>query len=295
MKEYSLAVIDDSPDDCFAITRQLSKDPHHRYRVESFHSLKAGVDALNQADFDLFLVDLDLGGESGMDLLRHARDLAIPKPVVIVTGNDNPAVDMEALDLGATDFINKNEINTQTLSRTIRHAITRKAHEIKLQFAANHDGLTRLAHKHHFEQEFERALARHQRNGNQLALVLLDLNKFKPVNDQHGHQAGDHVLQTVAERLSQWVRGGDLVGRLGGDEFGILLEDIDPSTKLEPLLADIREKIAEPISYSDYHIQITSSAGVATFPNDGHQSSQLFETADGRMYLEKGQRATSTN
>lgn len=295
MTHYKIAVIDDSPDDCFAIRRQLGKDSHYQYEVEAFNTFVAGADALSDTSFDLYFVDLDIAGDSGMDLLRRAKDLALPRPVVIVTGNDNPAVDMLALELGATDFINKNELNTQTLSRTIRHSITRKAHEIKLQFAANHDGLTQLAYKHHFEKEFERALARHKRNAKQMALMLLDLDDFKPVNDQHGHRAGDLVLRTVAERLSTMVRGGDLIGRLGGDEFGILLEDLDESAELNLMSDEIRAKVALPITIANKDLQVSCSIGLSIFPLNGNTSQVLFEQADEQMYRQKVQTKAAVN
>lgn len=292
MNNYSIAVIDDSLDDCLIIQRQLSRDDHDHYTTQCFNTYDTGLNAIASNSFDLYFIDLDLNGRSGLDLLAQARELNIQRPLVIVTGNENPAVDMKALELGATDFINKNELNAQTLSRTVRHAVTRKAHELRLEHAANHDGLTGLAHKSHFHSELERALARHHRSQTMLSVALLDLNAFKPINDTHGHLAGDHVLQTIAQRLNALVRSGDLVGRLGGDEFGILLENIESPDQLTQLFEQIDETLAQPFEFQDQTLQVSCSLGAAYFPSDGLDAAGLIEAADQRMYSNKNRLRT---
>ncbi len=287
MQNYSIAVIDDSLDDCLVIQRQLSRDDHDHYTTRCFNTYEKGLDAIVSDAFDLYFIDLDLNGRSGLDLLAQARELNLKRPLVIVTGNENPVVDMKALELGATDFINKNELNAHTLSRTIRHSITRKAHELKLQHAANHDGLTGLAHKSHFHDELERAIARHRRTHTSLSVALLDLNEFKPINDTHGHLAGDFVLQTVAHRLNGLVRKGDLVGRLGGDEFGILLENIDTPAQLDPLFTQFQDYLSQSIDFQGRSLQVGCSLGVAHYPQDGEDLTQLMSSADQRMYANK--------
>lgn len=295
MKSYSIAVVDDSMDDCRAIQRHLARANQESYRVHCLNGFEAGRAAITDQQFDLYLIDLDIDGRSGLELIQTARDAQVSAPIVVVTGNDNPSIDIQALEMGATDFISKEEINSQSLARTIRHAFTRKAYELKLEHAANHDGLTELAHKSHFNSELARAIARHKRNDSLLAVALIDLNHFKPVNDHYGHLAGDSVLQTVARRLRQLVRRGDLVGRLGGDEFGILLEDVDSPAQLEELFSQIHEYIEKPIDYQGQNISISCSTGVAHFPEDGASPDSLMSMADSRMYNHKARTRHALN
>lgn len=286
MTQYNVVIIDDSADDCLAMERQLSKDKHYRYSVRSVHDFDQGVDAMLEQKADVYFVDLNLNGRSGMDILRRAALEGNTKPLIMVTGNDNPVVDMQALELGATDFINKSELSTQLLSRTIRHAIIRKTSEIALRHAATHDALTELAHKKHFESELMRAIARHERSGNTLGLLLIDLDRFKPINDTYGHSAGDALLKQVASGLIRSVRAGDLVGRLGGDEFGVLIEAID-GNDLERFIDMITACVENPIHWRNCELQVGCSVGAAIYPKDASSASNLIEVADQRMYLEK--------
>ena len=291
MAHLNISIIDDSFDDCLAITRRLAKDADNHYETELLHDFESGLAAILDQTADLYFVDLDLDGANGLELLRRAQAAQNRKPIVVVTGNENPAIDMQALDLGATDFLNKNEISERLLTRTIRHAITRKAWELKWQHAANHDALTELAQKHHFQTELSRAISRHQRSGDAMALVLIDLDRFKPVNDEHGHSAGDALLKRVAESLTRSVRNGDLVGRLGGDEFAILLECIHDED-LASIEKVVQDRVADPMRWRGKELSVGCSLGTAVFPTDGDSVDALMEIADTRMYANK-QRSAS--
>lgn len=287
MADYRISIIDDSFDDCLALTRRLSQIDGHHYHTTLIHDVETGFDAITEQHADLYFIDLDLDGHNGLDLLRRAQFANNRKPIVVVTGNENPIIDMQALELGATDFINKNELSPLMLNRTIRHAITRKAHELRLQHAATHDALTELAQKHHFQAELDRAISRHLRSGNSFGLLLLDLDQFKPVNDEHGHRAGDELLKRVAEALQRSVRNGDLVGRLGGDEFGVLLESVT-ADDLATIRNVISRRVQHPMSWRNTKVQVGCSIGAAVYPSDAKSAQALLEIADHRMYAEKG-------
>jgi len=120
-----------------------------------------------------------------------------------------------------------------------------------------------------------------------LALMLLDLNKFKPVNDTHGHAVGDLLLQQVAERLQQAIRSSDTVARIGGDEFIILLPAVDEFHHAALVAEKIQHSIALPFDIHGLEIQISCSIGVACFPEDGETDLVLSKVADQRMYQQK--------
>jgi diguanylate cyclase (GGDEF)-like protein len=125
---------------------------------------------------------------------------------------------------------------------------------------------------------------RHKKN---LALMLLDLNKFKPVNDTHGHAVGDLLLQQVAERLLNTVRASDTVARIGGDEFIILLPKVDECHSAALLAEKIQHAIALPFDIHGLNIQISCSIGLACYPQDGDSDLILSKVADQRMYQQK--------
>ena len=130
-------------------------------------------------------------------------------------------------------------------------------------------------------------VARAKRNNHRLALLFVDLNDFKPVNDQHGHQTGDRLLRVVAQRLMGAVREVDTVARVGGDEFAVILEAIGDADDAAVVAAKIAESIGEPFSIDRHTLSIGASTGIAIYPGDGDGVSSLLQHADAEMYRVK--------
>ena len=131
------------------------------------------------------------------------------------------------------------------------------------------------------------ALVRAKRQREQLALLLLDLDGFKNINDKMGHAAGDELLRQVAERLLSCIRGSDTACRYGGDEFVLLLPEVDGETRALAVAAKIRARLAEPYMLDGHPVLVTASIGVALYPVDGLSQSDLIKQADVAMYLAK--------
>ena len=163
----------------------------------------------------------------------------------------------------------------------------RKQVEERLSYAANHDPLTRLPNRTLFTERLTRAIARAQRNRNLVALLFIDLDRFKQVNDTMGHLAGDMLLQQVAERLSGCIRQGDTVARLSGDEFTIILEDVQDSRDVAVVAHKVLRGLTEPFALSGGEAHISSSIGVALYPTDGGDPQTLLKLADAAMYRAK--------
>jgi diguanylate cyclase (GGDEF)-like protein/PAS domain S-box-containing protein len=155
-----------------------------------------------------------------------------------------------------------------------------------LEHQANHDPLTGLANRAHFFKVLERAMERARRDGQPCAVVFLDLDGFKLVNDRHGHVFGDAALASVAHRLQYSVRPGDLVGRLGGDELAVLLTSVADAEEAEAVASRLSESLAAPYTVFDQTITIGASAGVAVAgPDDDAEA--LLREADAAMYRVK--------
>ncbi len=160
---------------------------------------------------------------------------------------------------------------------------------LALRRQALHDPLTGLGNRMLLQEHLQPAVAQALRCGSSGYVLLLDLNRFKPVNDTYGHAAGDAVLQTVAQRLLHCVREADTVIRLGGDEFVLLISHCPTPEELAALCDRIRRSLAEPITWQGQTLHISTSIGCAQFPRDGTHSDALLAHADQAMYGDKGQ------
>lgn len=156
-----------------------------------------------------------------------------------------------------------------------------------LERVAYHDGLTRLPNRHLLMDRLRQSLASAERHGHRLALCFIDLDGFKPVNDQHGHEAGDHLLIEIARLLSNGVRQVDTVARLGGDEFVLLLPDFDHVTQIEEILDRLLQAVSQPVAYGSERLQVGMSIGIALYPDHADSGEKLIERADQAMYLAK--------
>ena len=166
-------------------------------------------------------------------------------------------------------------------------AIERVRMQEQLQHMARHDGLTGLPNRQLFLDRLDAALARAVRSGGGFALLYLDLDHFKDVNDRHGHAAGDVLLCEVARRLQHGVRDVDTVGRIGGDEFVVLLEGVDKSADAALIAAKLAARFDKPIAAGGHELLIAPSIGHALYPFDGVTAAHLLEHADAAMYRAK--------
>ncbi|WP_077529783.1 diguanylate cyclase [Vreelandella utahensis] len=162
-----------------------------------------------------------------------------------------------------------------------------------LQKQANHDPLTGLANRKHLQERLMEAAARAGRSGESFALVVIDLDRFKQINDTYGHTAGDDVLLTIGSSLQALTRASDTVARIGGDEFVLLLEGIQKDKDLDRLRADLARIGDAPIPLkSGQEVLVGLSIGVAIYPDDTEELDDLFSQADADMYRHKGNRIT---
>ncbi len=165
-----------------------------------------------------------------------------------------------------------------------------KASESRLEFLAHHDPLTQLPNRLLLTSRLEHAIEKGMRDKKLLALLMLDLDRFKDVNDSFGHQAGDELLQLVAERLTSCLRSIDTVCRLGGDEFTVLLEEIPHPEDAARVANNIITALGEPwMLENDREVRIGTSVGISLFPQHGSTPEQLLQQADAALYQAKGE------
>ena len=170
---------------------------------------------------------------------------------------------------------------------TVSDINARRRSEERVRFMALHDPLTELANRAHFDERMHFALANARRYGETIGLILLDLDRFKAVNDIYGHAIGDQLLQTVARRLKASVRETDTAGRIGGDEFVVLLTGPVTRETARMVSEKIYAQIAQPMDLGGLRIEITCSLGLALYPDDGTDEKTLAKAADDAMYRNK--------
>ena len=170
----------------------------------------------------------------------------------------------------------------------VAHDITeRKQMEKRLLYAAGHDALTDLPNRTLLLDRLTSALQLAEREQSTLAVVFIDIDGFKEVNDQHGHAIGDQLLQNIAKRLQDSVRKSDTVGRLGGDEFLLVLNKTHTDANVHLIANKLRKVIAKPYLIAGLNLQVSSSIGIACYPDNGEQAIDLVQYADQAMYLAK--------
>jgi len=172
-------------------------------------------------------------------------------------------------------------------------AIERVRMQEQLLHMARHDALTGLPNRQLFLDRLDAAISRALRSGGGFALLYLDLDHFKQVNDRHGHAAGDLLLCEVARRLLRAVRDVDSVGRIGGDEFVVLLEAVDSAADVARIVGKIALLLADPATIGGRQVPIGASVGVALYPEHGSRAAELLEQADVAMYRNKQERAAA--
>ncbi len=164
-----------------------------------------------------------------------------------------------------------------------------KAAEERLHYLGHHDPLTGLANRHLLNDRLEHAISRARRENDQVALLFIDLDHFKVVNDTLGHQVGDQLLCTMAQRLAGQLRSADTLARMGGDEFIILIEGITDASCLVHIAGKLAEVFAAPIQIGERQLFVTGSIGISLFPDDGQDAKTLIRNADAAMYQAKAQ------
>jgi diguanylate cyclase (GGDEF)-like protein/PAS domain S-box-containing protein len=162
-----------------------------------------------------------------------------------------------------------------------------KQSEQRLEYLAHHDPLTELPNRLLFEDRLGHALSTAHRQQTNVALLFLDLDRFKIINDTMGHQAGDALLQSVSKRLEQCLREDDTVARLGGDEFTVVLENIADPDEVATVAQKIQEALTTPVDLQGQQVYITTSIGISIYPDDGNDGQELIKNADTAMYRAK--------
>lgn len=285
-KDISVLVIDDDLADIRLIEALLSKSKHSQFVVHSSSDVNDAIFHLSADKHDIYLIDYYLGETNGLDLIREARRMECDTPIIVITGADSEDIDECVMNAGAADYLPKDELSTSLLERTIKHALERNRYIQQLAFLANRDPLTNLANRAMLEEQLEQQIALSQRRNLKFAILLLDLDRFKEINDTLGHRVGDALLILIANRLKHTMRKEDVIARIGGDEFAILIS-MDELIDLAAICEKILYVLKQPSPINDRKLVISTSIGVALYPQNGVSTMSLMINADMALYKAK--------
>jgi diguanylate cyclase (GGDEF)-like protein len=230
---------------------------------------------------------LELASEDSLTLLEYVRMSAPGAPIVALAANEDEPLALDAIRQGAQDCLGIGELDPRLLRRALTHAIERKGAEAELVHQALHDELTGLPNRALFRDRLGVALERSRRSGDLLAVLFLDFDNFKQINDSRGHAAGDEVLATLAERLSSLLRPMDTVARFGGDEFTFLFEGLTSEREVVLIADRICQAAIHPIDLGGAELTVTVSVGIAMVADPSVDPEMIIREADAAMYRAK--------
>ncbi len=284
-------LIEDDEDD-YLLTRALLADVFGgAVALDWVQSWSGALALVAEARHDVYLVDYRLGERNGLELVREAIELGSTAPFIVLTGQGNREIDLEAMRAGASDYLAKGEMTAPLLDRAIRYAIERHRAERRLAELAQFDQLTGLANRVLFRDYLLKTLARADRHRELVAVMLLDLDRFKTVNDTHGHEAGDMLLKQIAQRLRGALRESDLVARLGGDEFTVVMDGLSDPSAIAGFATRILDVVRQPVQLGSADVVTSASIGISVYPTDVDNIDELLASADAAMYRAKEQGA----
>ncbi|MCP4389161.1 MAG: EAL domain-containing protein [Gammaproteobacteria bacterium] len=301
MPEAKILVVDDTRANLVALQVLLKPIEADIITTESGErALQAAQD--NEDHIALILLDVQMPVMDGFEVARllHENEKTRSIPIIFITANQDEAQIEEAYLSGAVDYIQKPIRKTALLSKvsvfldlwSLRFGLEqeieqRRVAEHRVEHLATHDPLTNLPNRRGLYEELNELIYRSKRYRYSSAVIYVDLDGFKNVNDHFAHEAGDKLLTQVATNFKQIVRQTDSVARIGGDEFIVLITDIDRETTLITKIESLLKEASKPIKFDGHKISVSASIGIALYPEHGDNAETLLHHADQAMYQAK--------
>jgi diguanylate cyclase (GGDEF)-like protein len=284
-----LLLVDDEPRMLDSLSELLQS---RGYALTKAANGREAVARLDEQDFDLLILDLNMPEMDGHAVMDHIRAQANPAQVIVVSGSAEIDAAIGSFRRGACDFLRKpysRELLFLTLD-TVLQERRRSAEDRRMQdreqlnHQAHHDHLTGLPNRALFNDRLGLAMRQADRNASCLAVLFLDLDRFKRINDTLGHAAGDELLQQVAQRLTACLRNCDTLSRHGGDEFTAVLPELKSQGDAALISGKLVQCVRPPFRVAGLPLKISASIGIATYPQDGKTVEELIAHADVAMY-----------
>lgn len=290
-----LLIVNTSLEDQAVYKRYISNSFNHEMHVKIIVQGSHAIDFLKTNQVDCIIVDYQLPDMTGLEFLNRLKnDETISVPVIMLTGSGNEKIAIEALKTGAYDYLNKTDLKPEILHDSIANAIEKssllkkeKARETEIRYLAYHDFLTGVPNRAQFELHLNNIFESAKRYKHSFAILFIDLDGFKYVNDNYGHDVGDELLKQVTHLFQNCLRKSDILARLGGDEFAVIATQIEDSDNVTVIANKLISSLATTLTIHNHKISISASIGISIYPGSGEVISQLLSQADLALYKAK--------
>jgi diguanylate cyclase (GGDEF)-like protein len=276
-------VVEDNPADARFVLELLRAGMGETAEVATVQTLEDATAHVARNRVTCVLLDLSLPDAQGLEGVELLRAADPHLPIVVLSGRADESIALRAVQSGAQDYLLKGRIDDLLVTRAVRYAVERKRAESELLRLALHDTLTGLPNRSLFLDRLEVALARSRRSGKDVAVLIVDLDRFKKINDSLGHQAGDRLVAMVAARLSEQMEESDTLARFGGDEFAVLCSSLQAIRMAERLSLSV----TAPFTLDETEVFLTTSVGIAVSDAAHQSASALVRDADAAMHRAK--------
>ena len=292
--QFRVLLVGERASDADLLRAILEGASEPRFRLTHARALPQALETLERNEADVVLMDVGAGTPRELAAVSQARVRAPLVPVIVIAESDEKELALRAVEVGARGYLVKSAIGPGALIWSLHHAIRNQRMFLELNIArerarqlATYDQLTGFANRALFQDRLEQAVASARRNRHRLAVLFLDLDQFKRINDSLGHLAGDALLRLAAQRIGTCLRKSDTGARLGGDEFAILLTNLAEEGDAEHVAEKLLALLREPLPLKGHEHRISASIGIACFPNDATSAEELLKKADTAMYRAK--------
>ena len=290
-REIKILSVDDSKDAFEGIKAFLGDQD--LINISWAVNIKDALTMLRQDRFDMIFLDHLLKDGTSIDFLRRAEKEGIETPVIVISGQGDEMLVSQVIQSGAYEYLPKDRLNRESMSRVINNTLERahlrndvKKAQAKMAEMSTVDELTKLHNRRYFIEALEGEFERANRYETEMALIMMDLDDFKIVNDTYGHPAGDMVLSEIGKILKKHVRRNDIACRYGGEEFAVILSNVSRDN-IYVAYERFREMVSkQPFEYEAKKFHITVSIGIA-FSNDAELINDLLAHADQALYKAK--------
>jgi diguanylate cyclase (GGDEF)-like protein len=283
LMEYKLLFVDDDKISANSFKHQING----KYDIDIAENAETAIKFIKENEtYPVIIADMNMPGMNGIDFLEKVKELSPLSTRIMLTGNADLEVAINAINKGNIFRFLTKPSSKENILNVIELSIKKFQEEQKLRNESLTDPLTGIWNRRYFDIQIERQINSAKKHSSSFAIIFIDVNNFKTINDTLGHEEGDRVLKFIAEVLKETCRKTDIAARYGGDEFIILLMHQERNGALG-LVLRIKKMILEKIKNKTISTKITIAAGVAVYPVDGTETKDLLKIADEEMYRDK--------
>lgn len=294
INNFTLLFVEDDRDTQDSMELMLGSDVKEFYQA---YDGEEGLKLYKEKKPDIILTDVNMPLLDGLSMTEKIKEIDKNIPIIIMSAFDDRKTLLRAINIGV-DFFTLKPVNTDLLYEKLNIIAHHLQNEIDVQKArqkeldnlytlAHYDELTKVPNRFLFNMKLDQALSRAKRKNETFALFFIDLDDFKNINDSYGHLAGDAILQHVSYSVQKVIRTEDTLARISGDEFSLIVEDIDDREFIENLAKKVIDAVATPLEFDQHTLSISCSVGISRFPQDAQDKTELIHLADTAMYKAK--------